>query len=162
MAQATHGSIPSISATTSHFYAALQDIRRKYSGDASRIWAGNPRSATVVRRFPEFAGAGVKIATMAANILERFQGADGRLFIHRYFPGSRGNAISRSMVSCARDGTTDELIYLARELSPEFPGLRDVAAWIGGAASVVKQARTSEGDHTGNLRPSVTRRDPRL
>jgi endonuclease III len=65
-----------------HFIASRPDIARYYGravhriaelydGYAGRIWAGTPPSAGIVRRFLEFAGAGQKIATMAANILVR-------------------------------------------------------------------------------------------
>jgi hypothetical protein len=36
------------------------------------------------------------------------------------------------------DGTKDELIYLAREIYPDFPGLLDWAAWQGGSARAMK------------------------
>lgn len=53
------------------FFDAIQLIHKKYKDNASNIWKDKPKSATIVRRFLEFNGVGVKIATMAANILAR-------------------------------------------------------------------------------------------
>lgn len=47
------------------FYNAIQLIHSKYNDHAENIWANNPKSATIIRRFLEFNGIGIKIANMA-------------------------------------------------------------------------------------------------
>jgi hypothetical protein len=115
------------------FHRAVQDIEQKYDGDAGRIWRENPSSALVVRRFLEFHGIGIKIATMAANILVR----------HFKVPMSDHSSIDISPDSrviryftekglIRRGATREEIIYRAREISPRFPGLLDYAAFMDG------------------------------
>lgn len=121
------------------FHAAVQDIQKKYCGDASQIWSDKPRSGKVVRLCLEFAGVGVKIASMAANMLVR----DFKVPMADYSsidisPDRRVMRFFKEHDLLRKDGKVDELIYLARELNPEFPGLLDIAAWEGGAINVLK------------------------
>lgn len=118
------------------FYAAVRDIREKYHGDASKIWAGTPKSAMVVRRFLEFVGAGVKIATMAANILVmdfKVPMADHSSI--DISPDARVMRYFKKHGLLREEGDWLELVYLTRELNPEYPGLLDRLAWLEGGAA---------------------------
>lgn len=112
------------------FFRAVERISDTYCNDAKNIWTNNPPCARVVRRFLEFDGAGPKIATMATNILVRqFKvpmsdlsaidiSADRQVM--KYFQNH----------GLLREGAKkEELIYLAREMYPQYPGIFDLLAW---------------------------------
>lgn len=113
-----------------NFYYAIKLIHNKYNDDASNIWKGNPKSATVVRRFLEFKGVGVKISTMAANILAReFKiPMQDRLCID-VSPDVQVKRVFIRLGFIPKEASNDELIYCARELHPEYPGIFDLSAW---------------------------------
>ena len=112
------------------FHSAIQRISHQYAGDASQIWQGKPSSAEVVYRFLEFDGVGPKIATMAANILAReFKvpftdhfsiDISADIHIRRVF-GRLGLS--------SPDASVEQVIYKARALNPEFPGMMDLPCW---------------------------------
>ena len=112
------------------FYSAVQKIIIDYNGDASNIWKGEPSSAAVVYRFLQFEGVGIKIATMAANILARdfkipfsdYYSIDISLDIHIRRVIRRSGLVSN-------DANEESIIYKARELYPEFPGIIDYPCW---------------------------------
>jgi len=116
-----------------YFYSAVQDIHKKHSDDAFKIWANKPKSALVIRRFLEFGGVGPKIANMATNILARdfkvpmldFSSIDiaPDVQVKKFFVE---NGLLR------KEASKEELIYLAREIYPEYPGILDIAAWEAG------------------------------
>ncbi|MEI9887931.1 MAG: hypothetical protein WDN08_15795 [Rhizomicrobium sp.] len=128
-------------------HKAAQLIHRTYNDDASKIWGGNPSSALVVRRFLEFQGVGIKIATMAANILVReFKVPLWDLSAIDISPDSRVTRFFKENGLLRREASPSELIYLARELSPDFPGLLDHAAFTDGG---YKRFGTSKAARTG-------------
>ncbi len=113
-----------------NFYLAIQKIHNNYQSDASNIWKGNPRSATIVRKFLEFDGVGIKIATMAANILAR----DFKIPMKDYInidisPDVHVMRVFKRLGFISKDASNDELIYCARELNPLYPGIFDLSCW---------------------------------
>ena len=113
-----------------NFYFAIQRIYDNYNEDASNIWKDKPRSAAVVKRFLEFKGVGVKIATMAANILAR----EFKIPMKDYIcidisPDVHVKRVFRRLGFISKEGDNDELIYSARELNPEYPGIFDLSCW---------------------------------
>ena len=113
-----------------NMYKAIHRISDVYNGNAGAIWAGRPSSATIVRRFLEFDGAGPKVATMAANILVR----DLRIEVSdRYSIDVSVDVHVRRVLSrmgFVPKGESDEyIIYRAREMYPEYPGVFDLILW---------------------------------
>ena len=111
-------------------HRATQRLASHYQSDASLIWSDTPSSATLVRRFLEFHGAGPKIATMAANILVRHFHVPLQDF--RYIDISADVQVQRVMarLGFVEEGSSPEVvIYAARDLNPDYPGIFDVALW---------------------------------
>jgi len=111
-------------------HRGIQRINSSHGGDASRIWSDRPSSARLVRRFLEFHGAGPKIACMAANILIR----DFRIPLrdYRYIDISADVQVRRVMarLGIVESGSSpDVVIYAAREMNPDFPGIFDLILW---------------------------------
>ena len=114
------------------FYKTVQKIVEEYNSDASNIWEGNPSSATVVSRFLDFDGIGIKIATMATNILARnikiplsdYYSIDISPDIHVKRLFKRMGLIKKKDMN-----NIDKIIYKARSINPEFPGVIDLTCW---------------------------------
>jgi endonuclease III len=112
------------------FHDAIRHIVFRFNGDASKIWSDTPSSASVVYRFMEFKGSGVKISTMAANILAR----QFRIPFSDYYsigisPDVHILRVMKRMGFVDQDATVDMVIYKARELNPDFPGIIDFSCW---------------------------------
>jgi endonuclease-3 len=84
----------------------------------------------VVYRFLEFDGVGPKIATMAANILARefkiplsdYSSIDNSADVHI-------RRVFARLHLCPPDASVEQIIYKAKALHPEFPGLMDLPIW---------------------------------
>lgn len=113
-----------------YFYLAVKKIDDDYVGDASKIWNDVPKSATLVRRFLEFEGAGIKIATMASNILARELKIP--LTDHCCIdisPDVHVKRVFRRIGIINENATANEIIYRAKEINPKYPGILDLPCW---------------------------------
>ena len=112
------------------FYNGICRIIDKYEGKANKIWNDNPSSATVFYRFLEFDGCGIKIATMAANILAR----QFKIPMKDYYsidisPDVHIRRVLYRLGFIEKNAKVERVIYKARELNPEYPGLIDYLCW---------------------------------
>lgn len=112
------------------FYNGICRIIDKYEGKANKIWNDNPSSAAIVYRFLEFDGCGIKIATMAANILAR----EFKIPMLDYYcidisPDVHIRRVLYRLGFVEKEASPDMVIYKARELNPKFPGLIDSVCW---------------------------------
>ena len=111
-------------------HSAIRIIGDQYDGDASKMWSGRPSSATVVYRFLQIHGVGLKIATMAANILVRgfkikfkdYYSIDMSADVHV-------KRVFHRLGLTEKKASPEEIIYRARGFYPEFPGLLDSPCW---------------------------------
>lgn len=119
------------------FYEALEIIANKYKGNAANIWNDNPSSAELICRFLEFDRVGVKIATMAANLLSRdhkiklkdYYAIDISPDIHVKRTMYRLGLLKERKLTNFDEINPTEVIYKAKSINPTFPGLLDHAFW---------------------------------
>lgn len=112
------------------FYSGVFRIKNAYGGDASTIWKNNPSSAKVVYEFMQFDGSGIKIATMAANILARqFKIPFSDYYSIDISPDVHVLRVMRRAGLVSPDASIEHIVYKARELNPEFPGIIDYSCW---------------------------------
>lgn len=112
------------------FYLAVNKLDDEYQGEASKIWNNNPKSGDVVIRFLEFEGVGVKIATMAANILARYF----KIPMQDHFcidvsPDRQVKRVFERIGLIRKNARIEELVYCAKKLYPEYPGVFDGNCW---------------------------------
>lgn len=122
------------------FSRGVRRINDEYGGNAANIWSGQPSSAAVVYRFLQFSGGGIKIATMAANILVRQYGItlsdyasiDVSPDVHVRRTMKRLGLIHEIKLANGKPDLhkiNELIIYTAREINPEYPGIIDYSLW---------------------------------
>ena len=112
------------------FKSGIERISKNYDGDASKIWKDMPNSATVICRFLAFDGCGVKIATMATNLLYRAFGV--QYSDYSAIDVSPDVHIMRVMYRLgilAEHNNREMAVYSTRGLYPAYPGLFDGLFW---------------------------------
>jgi len=138
-------------------YRVIQLIGDQYGGDASLIWSGTPSSADVIFRFLQIHGVGPKIATMATNILAR----SFRIKFNNYsaIDISADVQVKRVFYRLGftdESASTNEIIYKARALYPEFPGLLDYPCWDVGRRWCRPKTTICSECYLGTVCPSST------
>ena len=119
------------------FYLTVKRVKEQYDSDASKIWSDEPSSAELVSRFLEFDYVGVKIATMATNVLARDYKIPLKdkysidispdIHVKRVFYRMGLITIKDDTPFSEIDAT--KIVYKAREINPEFPGILDLLCW---------------------------------
>lgn len=138
------------------FYNAIQKIKNDYHGDARQIWNDNPKSGTVVRRFLEFDGVGVKIATMATNILVRdFKISMQDKVCIDISPDIQVMKVFKRLGLIKVKAGKEDLLYCARELYPEYPGVFDFSAWDIGQTWCKKTEPLCDKCYLNDLCPKI-------
>jgi len=113
-----------------NFYLAIQKIHNEYEDNASNIWKDKPKSATLVRRFLEFNGMGIKIATMTANILAReFKVPLADHICIDISPDIHIKRVFSRLGFVNKEANIEEILYKAREINPLYPGILDLSCW---------------------------------
>ncbi|MDA2934433.1 iron-sulfur cluster loop [Acidobacteria bacterium AH-259-D05] len=113
-----------------NLYDAIRLIDEKYEGDAARIWSDRPSSGELVYRFLQFRGVGPKIANRAANILAR----QFRIPLADYYSidisaDAHIKRVFTRLGLVPEKASSEQLIFKARALHPEFPGILNLPSW---------------------------------
>ena len=128
------------------FCEAVKKIVEVYGGDASCIWKGSDNCADVIYNFLAFNGCGIKIATMAVNILTRMMNV--KLEHMESIDISPDSQVKKIMINLGlidEKASNEMIIYKARSIYPEFPGMLDPFLWyVGSQFCMVRQKHCAE------------------
>ena len=112
------------------FFRAIRHIDANYSGHAEQIWNNKPSSAEIVYRFLQFPGVGQKIATMAANILVRdFKIPVSDKYSIDISMDTHVQRVVKRVYGFPPKTKPERLIFFARALHPEYPGITDYGCY---------------------------------
>ena len=128
-----------------------------------QIWSNNPSSAKVVYEFLQFKGSGKKIATMAANILARqFKIPFSDYYSIDISPDVHILRVMRRTGLVDNNADLDSIIYKARELNPEFPGIIDFSCWEIGRTCLLYTSIAEMTDFLNTQTGDITEFDDKL
>jgi endonuclease III len=110
------------------FYSAVQKIKYDYNSNAENIWNDHPSSIELIKRLKTFKGVGTGIANMILNTLQR------RGFINTDKKGidicpDRNTLRVLQRMGLLKKASQNEAIKIARDISPDYPGLLDKLFW---------------------------------
>ena len=112
------------------FINGMERIDKVYQGRADRIWQGNKSSGDIVCSFLEFDGVGVKIATMATNILFReFKIPMSDTMAIDISPDVHISRVFKRTGLVNNKEKKEIIMYKARAINPEYPGAIDMQVW---------------------------------
>lgn len=115
------------------YFDAIQKIRKEYKGFAKDIWKTANNSATIFGRFLQFYGIGQKIASMAVNILVRdFKENINDLQWIDVSPDRHVIRVFKRSGIIRPEASKEEIIWKAKELCPEYPGVFDISTYNAG------------------------------
>lgn len=116
--------------TANSLELAIKHIRTQYDGNAANVWNDKPSSAEIIQRLREFDGVGQKIAAMTSQILARdfgveyadFKRLDIAVDVHT-------RRVMKRLGLVDKNDSDQEIIFKARQMNPDFPGVFDLPLW---------------------------------
>ena len=118
---------------------AINTIKVKYKGNVEKLWTESSSYAEIISKFLEFNGIGIKIATMATNLLKRYFGIEKNCHDEHFMdisPDTHVRNIFKKLgfidenISDNSDKENKRIIYAARALNPNAPYALDYPCYI--------------------------------
>ena len=131
------------------YVLAIDLIKKKYNGQVEKIWTESTSYSEIIAKLLEFQGVGVKIATMATNLLKRHFDV-GKNFNDECFmdisPDTHVRQVFRKLgfIDNNIDNPAKEkniIVYTARALNPKAPYLLDYPCFMIGKEFCKKKGK---------------------